>query len=48
MNFIEQIFHISPDNGSGALEATILIVLLIAPVVFAVLRMRRSSKRRFL
>ena len=48
MNFIEQIFHVSPDNGTGALEATILIVVLIAPIVFAVLRGRRSGKRRFL
>jgi hypothetical protein len=46
MNFIEQIFHVSPDNGTGALEVTILIVLLIVPVVFAVLRTRHTSKRR--
>jgi hypothetical protein len=48
MNFVEQIFHFSPDNGTGALEATILIVLLMVPMVFAVLRMRRLSKRRLL
>jgi hypothetical protein len=48
MNFIEQFFHISPDGGSGVLETTILILLLVAPVVFVVLRIRRSSKHRFL
>jgi hypothetical protein len=48
MNFIEQIFHVSPDNGTGTLEATILIVLLVVPLAIAVLRMRRLSKRRFL
>lgn len=48
MNFIEQIFHLSPDNGTGALEATILIALLVGLTVFAVLRMRRPGKRRFI
>jgi hypothetical protein len=48
MNFIEQIFHVSPDDGTGALEATILIVLLLAPVALAVLRSKRLGKRRML
>jgi ABC-type phosphate transport system permease subunit len=45
MNFIEQIFRVSPDNGTGVLEATILFVVLVVPIVCAVLRMRRPRLR---
>jgi hypothetical protein len=45
MNFIEQIFGISPDNGTGVLEATLLIVVCVVPILFAVLRMRRPRLR---
>ena len=45
MDFIEQIFHVSPDNGTGVLEATFLIVVLIIAIAFAVLRMRRLRLR---
>ena len=38
MDFIERIFHIAPDNGSGALETTLLFATLAIPVILAVLR----------
>ena len=34
MDFIERIFRVSPDNGSGALELLLLLAVLI--VLFAV------------
>jgi hypothetical protein len=37
MNFIEQIFRISPDSGSGTLEAVCLL-LIIVPVAYVVAR----------
>jgi hypothetical protein len=45
MYFIEQIFRVSPDNGTGMLETTILIVVLVIPIAFALLRMRRPRLR---
>jgi hypothetical protein len=30
MNFIEQIFHVSPDGGSGILELSITLAILTA------------------
>lgn len=36
MNFIEKIFHVAPDGGSGLLEYTILVALLMPAV--AILR----------
>lgn len=41
MDFIERIFHISPDNGNGTLEIAILIAVLL-PGVIAALWRRRS------
>jgi ABC-type phosphate transport system permease subunit len=40
VDFIERIFHISPDHGSGVLEATILLTLLLIPIAVALLRSR--------
>jgi len=40
MDFIERIFHISPDHGSGVLESTILLTLLLIPIAVALLRSR--------
>ena len=47
MNFIETIFGVSPDLGSGALEAAILLVALAIPIAIAVLRtnLRRHNDR---
>ena len=39
MNFIESIFRISPDHGSGLLEAGILLVVLAIPMAAAAVRM---------
>jgi hypothetical protein len=41
MDFIERIFHIAPDQGSGALETTLLFATLALPVVLAALRAGR-------
>jgi hypothetical protein len=38
MDFIERIFHWSPDHGNGTLEVLILVSVLLVPVVFAVVR----------
>lgn len=45
MDFIERIFHISPDHGSGALELTILLILVVIPIGVAAFRsaMRRRT-----
>jgi hypothetical protein len=45
MDFIERLFHVSPDNGNGLTEAAI-IVALFAAVVCLVLVMRIYHKRR--
>jgi hypothetical protein len=42
MDFIERIFHLSPDNGSGVLEAAILVAALIIPIAFGILRLSRK------
>jgi hypothetical protein len=42
MDFIERLFHISPDGDSGALE---LALLLVPVVVVALLLLARHSKR---
>jgi hypothetical protein len=41
MDLIERIFGISPDHGSGVLEATLLILVLLSPIAISVLRARR-------
>jgi len=38
MDFVERLFNISPDAGSGALEATCILAILM---VFATLLVRR-------
>ena len=44
MDFIERLFHISPDNGSGLTEAAIVAALFA--VVCAVFLLRIYRKRR--
>jgi hypothetical protein len=44
VDFIERIFHISPDHGSGALEVTILVTVFAIPIVTVILR--KLLKRR--
>ena len=44
MQWIEQLFHVRPDNGDGTLEALILIVaIVLVVVVFPPLRRRFVS-----
>jgi hypothetical protein len=40
VDFIERIFHISPDHGNGTLEITILIAIVLPGVIAAVGRHR--------
>ncbi len=42
MEFIERIFHMSPDGGSGALELALFLVPVIVVVIF---RLARHSKK---
>ena len=42
MDFIERIFHVAPDGGTGFLELASGLVILIAPLVAAVRRKKRS------
>ena len=43
MTFIEDIFGVAPDAGSGALEFALVIVPLAAIAFIALRRWRRSS-----
>lgn len=47
MDFIERIFHISPDNGNGTLEIAILIAVLLPGVIAAVWRRRLRDPSEF-
>lgn len=38
MDFIERIFHLAPNNGSGSLELILLELLLVLPLAVAQLR----------
>jgi hypothetical protein len=46
MDFIERCFGISPDAGSGTLEATLLLLLLIVLAAFAITGWRRGFSSR--
>lgn len=48
MDWIEQVFHINPDGGSGALEFVIvaLVAVVIAIVAVGGLRLAGSRNRR--
>ena len=45
MDFIERIFGIAPDGGSGSLEF-LLFVLPMAGIIYLVLRRRQRAKRK--
>jgi hypothetical protein len=45
MTIIEQLFHMAPDSGSGALEVVILISILVIPLTLAALRLKRRNER---
>ncbi len=42
MDFIERLFHISPDAGSGTTELAYLIALIIALVLYFTTARRKS------
>jgi hypothetical protein len=46
MDFVERVFGIAPDGGSGALELTICLVLLPVPLVVSALSRRAAGVRR--
>jgi hypothetical protein len=43
MKIIEQLFHISPDQGTGLMEVAFFVVLVAVPLLCAALR--NKSKR---
>jgi hypothetical protein len=44
MDFIEGIFHVAPDGGTGSLELAILLVLVIFPLAVLMFRKNRARK----
>jgi hypothetical protein len=46
MDFIEQLFGLSPDNGDGSTEILWLAVLAIAIAAFVYFRIQRRRERR--
>jgi hypothetical protein len=44
MDFIERLFHIAPDGGTGLLELAITLALLLIPVT--VVMVRRKARRQ--
>jgi len=45
MNFIEQVFGIAPDAGSGALELGLVLAVLLIVTVGFIVRMRANRAR---
>jgi hypothetical protein len=43
MDFIERVFHLSPDGGSGLSEVVVLLSVFVILGIYTV--RRRSSKR---
>jgi hypothetical protein len=46
MDFIEQLFGLSPDNGDGSTEILWLVVLAVAIAAFVYFRIQRRRARR--
>jgi hypothetical protein len=46
MDFIERIFGIAPDGGSGSLEVMLFILPVAIAAIVAVLRNRHRLRRR--
>jgi hypothetical protein len=47
MDFIERLFHISPDGGSGATEATYILAITVIAVAIAFRKqIARAIRRR--
>jgi hypothetical protein len=45
MDFIERVFHLSPDHGNGSFEA-MLVFAFVLVVTFAILGIRRRIRLR--
>jgi len=45
MDFLENLFHIAPDNGSGLTEIALFAVLAVAPLLLA-LRLKTKRQHR--
>ena len=46
MDFIEQLFGLSPDNGDGSTEMLWLVVLAVVIAAFVYFRIQRLRARR--
>jgi hypothetical protein len=46
MHWIEQLWHVDPDNGSGTLEAALLLAPMVGVVVAALARRGRRARAR--
>lgn len=46
MDFVEKIFGISPDNGSGTFEASILLAVAALIAALFWVRRKRASRSR--
>jgi hypothetical protein len=46
MDFIEKIFGIAPDGGSGSLEVVLFLIPILAATIVVFLRSRSQSRRR--
>jgi hypothetical protein len=47
MDFIERIFHLTPDHGDGTLETLIVLVVVAVPIAVRALRitLKQSGAR---
>jgi hypothetical protein len=46
MDFIERVFHVSPDGGSGTLELLLLLVPVLVVLVASVAKLSRLFNAR--
>jgi hypothetical protein len=46
MDFIERVFHVSPDGGSGSLELLLLLVPVLVVLAAAVAKLSRHFLAR--
>jgi hypothetical protein len=44
MDFIERVFGVSPDGGSGVLEFVLFLVPIVAATLVASIRIRRARR----
>jgi hypothetical protein len=45
MDFIERIFHVAPDGGSGALECLMVLAFIVLPLCSYFFLKRRKATR---